>query len=81
MVNEEAKAEAIFHHFDAILGTRVPCTTTLDFQRLGIPTCDLSNIEQGFTEEEIWATIQEMPLDKAPDLMASLASSIDSHGQ
>lgn len=39
---------------------------TLDFLSLGVQQHDLSELEVPFTEEEVWATIREIPLDKAP---------------
>ena len=65
LVREEEKAEAFFKHFDDLLGTE--CTrTALDFNFLGLPTIDTSLLDVCFTEEEVWRTILEIPIDRAP---------------
>jgi hypothetical protein len=38
----------------------------LDFEALRIHRRDLSSLDRPFTEEEIWAVVKELPLDKAP---------------
>jgi hypothetical protein len=64
VVNEMKKAQVVFDHFDAILGSYVKRTTTLDFN---VPSGDLSGLEFCFSEDEIWSVIRTMPPDKAPD--------------
>lgn len=59
-------AGAVFSHFDEVLSHQYPKTVHLDFERLGIPQVDLPTIDSGFSEEEVWQTIQDTPLDKAP---------------
>lgn len=66
LIHEEAKAEAIFNHFDEVLGKQSARTVALDFHHLGFPQLDLSGIDQCFSEEEVFNTIKEMPTDKAP---------------
>lgn len=66
VVHEEAKAQAIFQHFNGILGFHEQRTAWLDFTRLQIPTVDMHDSDHCFSEEEIWTVIQELPLDKAP---------------
>lgn len=66
IVHEDAKADLIFRHFDEMLGTHSPCTVSLDFQSLGIPSVDMAATDYCFSEDEVWRTIQEMPIDKAP---------------
>lgn len=66
IVNDEAMADAVYNHFDEVLGHQVPRTLRLDYERLGLPHVDLSGTDCCFTEEEVWRTILEMPIDKAP---------------
>jgi hypothetical protein len=66
LVTEEEKAEAAFHYFSGILGTAHDREGRLDFEALGIHRRDLSSLGRPFTEEEIWAVVKELPLDKAP---------------
>jgi len=39
---------------------------TINLTELGLNAVDLADLEQPFTEEEIWATIKQLPSDKAP---------------
>ena len=66
LVREEEKAEAFFKHFDDLLGTECTRTAQLDFNFLGLPTIDTSLLDVCFTEEEVWRTILEIPIDRAP---------------
>jgi hypothetical protein len=38
----------------------------LNLEALDIPTVDIQELEVMFSEEEVWNTIRELPLDKAP---------------
>jgi hypothetical protein len=38
---------------------------TFNLTELGLSALDLADLEQPFTEEEIWATIKQLPSDKA----------------
>lgn len=66
LVREEEKAEAFFKHFDDILGSRCSREANLDFTFLGLPVIDTSLLDVCFSEEEVWRTIQEIPVDRAP---------------
>jgi hypothetical protein len=37
IVDEELKAEAVFNHFDQILGTMEACFKGIDMDRIGLP--------------------------------------------
>jgi len=66
VVNQEDKQEAVLQFYENLLGTADERDYTIDFAEIGIQQHDLSSLESPFTEEEVWATIKEMPLDKAP---------------
>jgi hypothetical protein len=66
VVQEEETAEALFSFYNNLLGTPVPPNRFLNFQELGIPSLDLSTLEDMFTEVEIWQAITQLPSDKAP---------------
>jgi hypothetical protein len=66
LVAEEEKAEAGFNYFSGILGTDHDKEGRLNFEALGIHRRDISSLGCPFAEEEIWAVIKELPLDKAP---------------
>jgi len=39
---------------------------TIDLGEIGIQEHELSLLDVPFSEEEVWATIKDMPMDKAP---------------
>jgi hypothetical protein len=52
--------------YNGLLGHAQQRGFTLDLQNFHRSVVDLSNLEQIFTEEEVWNTIKAMPSDKAP---------------
>ena len=54
--------------YDKLLGTSEPREHTINLLELGIPTHthNLADLDSPFTEEEVWLTIKQLPLDKAP---------------
>jgi len=56
----------VFNYFDGILGKAEEREFCIDLNTLGIQRHDLSILEAPFSEEEVWATMNDMPLDKAP---------------
>lgn len=73
-------AKVVFNHFGEVLGHQSPRTIHLDYVRLGIPQVELPGMDYCFCEEEVWRTMQDMPLDKAPGLTASSDFSTERHG-
>jgi hypothetical protein len=53
VVDEMEKAQVIFDHFDAILGSYVDRTCTLEFGLLNVLTVDLTRLDYCFSEDEI----------------------------
>lgn len=66
VVTEEEKSDAIFEHFNAVLGSIVDRDHKLDLHALNIPRLDLSHIDHCFSEDEIWSIVRDLPPDKAP---------------
>jgi hypothetical protein len=70
LVAEESKAQAFFGFFNGVLGTPPTHACIINFQTLGLPTCNLSDLGKHFTEDEIWGggggVIRLLPPDKAP---------------
>ena len=66
LIQDEEKAGAFFKHYDHLLGTCTHNPLKLDLDQLDLPKKDLSGIDVCFSEDEIWQTIKEIPLDKAP---------------
>ena len=65
-ISQEDKHQVLFNHFDGVLVQAKARSVTFNlatFHRAGIY---LSVLEEPFTEEEIWATIQSLPADRAP---------------
>lgn len=63
--SQEEKLKAAFDFYDELLGTASDREFTIDFEELGLPQLDLLSLEEPFIEE-VWATIQDLPPDKAP---------------
>jgi hypothetical protein len=54
LVAEESKAQAFFGFFNGVLGTPPTHACIINFQTLGLPTCNLSDLGKHFIEDEIW---------------------------
>jgi hypothetical protein len=66
LVNEEEKATALYEYLNGIMGTNFECSRRFNLQALGIPVEELHDLERLFSEDEVWAVIQQMPSDKVP---------------
>ena len=63
---DEEMADAVFQHFDNILGTAEHQLTWIDFNVLDLSNVNGASLDHCFTEQEIWEAIADMPTDKAP---------------
>jgi hypothetical protein len=59
-------AKILETYYTQLLGTQLSHDMTINFTELGIVPHDLSTLDMSFTEEEVWATIKELPSDKSP---------------
>jgi len=59
-------ANAVFEHFDYMLGTPGEQTCLINFEELGFPSVCGNLFDHCFTEDEVWQAIGDMPIDKAP---------------
>ena len=66
LFKDDEMAEAVFNHFNAILGTRGDQSVHINLDQLDLKTLQDSQLDQCFTEDEIWQAIADMPSDKAP---------------
>lgn len=67
IVTDQARKEDIFSQaFENMLGTAHHRDLTLDLDYHGIQPKDLQELDQIFTEEEVWNVIREIPSDRAP---------------
>lgn len=65
VVDEAQKGDALFHFFDAILGTSMARSHRLSFQALELLTTDTTGTDACFSEAEIWGIIWELPSEKS----------------
>lgn len=61
-----AKEEAIFHHFNPILGAPQQRATTVNWRQIQMPTVQGGGLDNPFTEDEVFAAIMASPAEKAP---------------
>jgi hypothetical protein len=73
-------AGVIFNYFDNILSTAVPHSTGINLEALGLPSINMQELEQRFTEDEILHVIWSLPPDKAPRPNGSPPVSCKQHG-
>ena len=66
LFREDEMADAVFQHFENMLGTRGIQNNYINFEELGLPSVGDTMLDHCFSEEEIWQAIGEMPNDKAP---------------
>lgn len=74
LFRDEEMAEAVFNHFDAILGSRGEQLNQINFEVLNLPSVHNVNLDHCFSEDEIWQAIADMPTDKARVRMGSQGS-------
>jgi len=67
LVKDEEIADAIFNHFNTILGTRCEQLCHLNLEQLNLIPLEDANLDHCFGEDEIWQAIADMPSDKAPE--------------
>ena len=75
LFKDDEMADAIFKHFEMMLGTRGDQLNLINFDELGFPSINGSLLDHYFTEEEVWQAIVDMPTDKAPGRMGLQDSS------
>lgn len=66
ITEQEGKEEAFYTAYKELLGTYHARENSIDLDFLGITPLDLRELDDIFTEEEIWAMIKDMPADRAP---------------
>jgi hypothetical protein len=59
------KARIADDFYEGLLGTCMDREGTINLTELGLIALDLADLEQSFTEEEVWAIIKQLPSDKA----------------
>lgn len=67
IITDQDKIEDVFSKvYDNLLGMAHARGHTFDFDHLGMPVLDLSDLEEIFLEDEVWQVIKEIPPDRAP---------------
>lgn len=66
VVGNDLMADALFEHFNGLLGSPAQRSRTARLDTLALPTNDLSALDVCFTEEEIWTVIRDVPAEKSP---------------
>jgi len=66
LVKNDEMADAIFTHFNSMLGSSGDQSLHLDLSQLTLRGIGDAQLDQCFSEDEIWQAIKDMPSDKAP---------------
>lgn len=66
VVSQEDKQEAALNFYENLIGIAEERDFTIDLAEICIQEHELSSLDAPFTEEEVWATIRDMPSDKSP---------------
>lgn len=67
LTNQDEKEQATFDFYNNLLGAAEQRDFSIDLEQLGILARDLQDdLDEFFTEEEVWTTLKSLPSDKAP---------------
>lgn len=66
VTNQGDKHEAVLNYYENLLGSSQVRDFSLDLSVFHFQQHDLVSLEEPFSEDEVWATIKDLPLDKAP---------------
>jgi hypothetical protein len=71
IVDEELKAEAVFNHFDQILGAVEACSQGIDMDRIGLSRGQVPAMDHCFSDDEVWSIIMDIQ-SLAPSLCLAM---------
>jgi hypothetical protein len=66
IVDQERKVQAFTAAYKELLGKAPARELDINLDMLNIPSADLQELEDIFSEEEVWKVISDMPSDRAP---------------
>lgn len=66
VVSDTAMAQALYDHYNSILGTSFGRTRRVNLTAIGLPSMELGDLEVLFTEDEVRSVVMNLPNDKAP---------------
>jgi hypothetical protein len=67
VTTQEEKQNVMFEFYEGLIGTALPCTSTLNLQQFHNQIVDLIEMDNPITEEEVCDTIKSLPADRAPE--------------
>ncbi|KAK1695762.1 hypothetical protein QYE76_012459 [Lolium multiflorum] len=68
VMDQERKVEAFTEADFQLLGRVHPRENSIDLEELEIPTVDLQDLDDMFTEEEVWRVVKDLHPDRVPGL-------------
>lgn len=66
VTNQGDKHEAVLNYYENLIGSSQVRDFSLDLSVFHFQQHDLVSLEEPFSEDEVWATIKDLPFDKAP---------------
>jgi hypothetical protein len=66
VVSDTAMAQALYDHYNSILGTSFGRTRRVNLTAIGLPSMELGDLEVLFTEDKVRSVVRNLPNDKAP---------------
>jgi hypothetical protein len=66
VVTDDLLAQALYEHYNSILGSSFERSRRINLGAIGLPSLELSGLEDLFTEEEVCSVVMDLPNDKAP---------------
>lgn len=66
MASDADMAQALYDHYNSILGTSFGRSRRVNLAAIGLPSLELSDLEVLFAEDEVRSVVMTMPDDKAP---------------
>ena len=66
LTKHEEEEQTIFNFYKSLLGDSSDREVTVNLAELNVPSFDLADLDNPFSEEEVWKTIGSLPSNKAP---------------
>jgi hypothetical protein len=64
---EEDKARVTFSYYDDVMGTPACRTNSINLEMLDLPRSNMHELDEHFSEDDVWRVIRVLPLDKTPE--------------
>lgn len=66
LTSHDNKVAVLCDFYNGLLGSHMHRDRTINLDELDIPSHDLATMNAPFSEDDVWKTICQLPLDKAP---------------